>query len=360
MSASVFTHPVLAGLFGDEEIESYLTAAAEIDAMLAFEAALAAAEAEAGLIAAKSVTAIQARIAAFAPDIDALSAGVAQDGVVVPALLKQLRSGLAEEAGRDLHKGATSQDAIDASMAMRFQGISFAIDRRLEALVDALAGWRIRDGERTVMAHTRMQAARPTVFARKLSSWSDPLVRCRLRRQEFAPRAFALRMGGATGDRSGFGPDPDAVCDAVAERLKLWPAPTSLHSERDGIVELAGWLSLVTGALGKFGADVTLALQSEVGEMSLAGGGGSSAMPHKNNPVGAELLVTLARFNATLVSGLHDGLVHENERSGAAWSLEWMLLPQMAMAAGAATKTALDLVGKLSLAAAKEGDAPRA
>ena len=73
-------------------------------------------------------------------------------------------------------------------------------------------------------------------------------------------------------------------------------------------------------------------------------------MPHKNNPVGAEILVTLARFNATLVSGMHQALVHENERSGAAWSLEWMLLPQMAMAAGAATRTAEALIGQLQLA----------
>ena len=356
MSASVFNHPILAGLFGDEEIESYLTPAADIDAMLAFEAALAEADVDAGLIGASSATAITARTSAFAPDLDALAAGMARDGVVVPALLKQLRSGLSEPVSRDLHKGATSQDVMDASMAMRFQGISFVIDRRLEAVVDALAGWRIRDGERQVMAHTRMQAARRVPFSRKLASWSDPLVRCRLRREEIAPRAFALRMGGATGDRSGFGPNPDALCDAVAARLKLWPAPTALHCERDGIVDLADWLSLVTGALGKFGADVTLALQSEVAELALAGGGGSSAMPHKNNPVGAELLVTLARFNATLVSGLHHSLVHENERSGAAWSLEWMLLPQMAMATGAATRTALDLLGQLSLTAADGKD----
>ena len=111
-------------------------------------------------------------------------------------------------------------------------------------------------------------------------------------------------------------------------------------------------LSLITGALGKFGQDVVLSLQNEVGELALQEGGGSSAMPHKQNPVGAEVLVTLARFNATLVSGLHQSLVHENERSGAAWTLEWMILPQMAMAAGAATRTAQDLLGRLSLAEA--------
>ena len=70
-------------------------------------------------------------------------------------------------------------------------------------------------------------------------------------------------------------------------------------------------------------------------------------MPHKQNPVGAEVLVTLARFNATLLAGMHQSLVHENERSGAAWTLEWMLLPQMAVATGAALRNAMALLDGL-------------
>ena len=71
-------------------------------------------------------------------------------------------------------------------------------------------------------------------------------------------------------------------------------------------------------------------------------------MPHKVNPVGAETLVALARFNATLVAGMHQSLVHENERSGAAWTLEWMILPQMVMACAAALRVAEAVVGQIS------------
>ena len=66
-------------------------------------------------------------------------------------------------------------------------------------------------------------------------------------------------------------------------------------------------------------------------------------MPHKRNPVIAEVLVALARFNATQLSGMHQALVHEQERSGAAWTLEWMLLPQMVMATAAALRLAIEL-----------------
>lgn len=82
-------------------------------------------------------------------------------------------------------------------------------------------------------------------------------------------------------------------------------------------------------------------------EIVLAGGGSSSAMPHKQNPVAAEILVTLARFNATQLSGIHQALVHEQERSGSAWTLEWLILPQMAGATAAALRLAAELAGNI-------------
>ena len=70
-------------------------------------------------------------------------------------------------------------------------------------------------------------------------------------------------------------------------------------------------------------------------------------MPHKSNPVGAEVLVALARFNAAQAGGLQQAMVHEQERSGAAWTLEWLLLPPMLTATAAALRTALDLAGSI-------------
>jgi 3-carboxy-cis,cis-muconate cycloisomerase len=160
------------------------------------------------------------------------------------------------------------------------------------------------------------------------------------------PRLLVVQFGGAVGTLDKLGGKGAAAVAALAGRLDLGVPERAWHSQRDGFAELAGWLSLVTGSLGKLGLDV--ALMAMAGDVVLAHGGGSSAMPHKSNPVGAEVLVTLARFNATLVGGMHGALVHEQERSGAAWMLEWMLLPQMLTAAAASLRTATALLGQIS------------
>jgi 3-carboxy-cis,cis-muconate cycloisomerase len=133
----------------------------------------------------------------------------------------------------------------------------------------------------------------------------------------------------------------------LAAALGLGVSPGPWHSARDTVAELAGWLSLTTASLAKIGTDVLLLAQSEVAEVRLAEGGGSSTMPQKANPVAAEALVTLGRVNADGLSTLHHAVIHAHERDGAAWAAEWLALPPMMTCAGAATRTALDLLDGL-------------
>ena len=145
-----------------------------------------------------------------------------------------------------------------------------------------------------------------------------------------------------------FGPQGIAVMEGVAHELGLTVPVKPWHSERDGMAELAGWLSLVTGSLGKMGGDLILTGRSESGEVRAGEGGGSSTMPQKANPVAAETLLSLARFNAGQVGTVHQALLHAEERDCAAWSLEWMTLPQMIVATGAALQHALQLAHSLT------------
>lgn len=345
MTLSPFDHPFLSGLFGDAEIASLFSAEADIAAMIRFERALALAEADCGILAVDIAETIDAALGTFVPDMAALADGMARDGVVVPAFVRQMRAAVGGVAAEKVHFGATSQDVIDTSLVLRLKVANDIIQARLDALIGDLDGLLERDGDKLLMAHTRMQAAIEIKAADRIGAWRSPLERTRSRLAHFAVDGFALQFGGAAGTLERFGDDGPALRAALAGRLGLHDQ-AQWHSQRDMITEFGGLLSLVTGSLGKIGQDISLLAEAGA-EISLAGGGGSSAMPHKQNPVAAELLVTLARFNATQVSALHQSLVHEQERSGAAWMLEWMTLPPTVLATASALRTARRLLGDI-------------
>lgn len=351
MTVSPFDHPILSGLLGDGEVAAHFSTEAEIAAFIRFESALAEAEAAEGVIPVAAGRAIADALATFRPDIARLRQETARDGVVVPELVRQMRAAVGEPHQKYVHFGATSQDVIDTGLVLRIVPVLDIFADRLDALIDMLAELDASQGQVPVMAHTRMQAAIPVTASRKIASWRDPLIRHRSRLMSIRDQVAVLHFGGAAGTLEKLDGRGGDVAEEASVWLGLRALPRARHSERDGFAELASFLSLLTGSLGKIGQDIALMAQNEVGEIRLASGGGSSAMPHKVNPVGAEMLVTLARFNATLVSGMHQALVHENERSGSAWTLEWMLLPQMVVATGAALRGAVQLLPAISFVA---------
>jgi 3-carboxy-cis,cis-muconate cycloisomerase len=336
---------LLSGLLEDAEISALLGPDAQIAAMLAFEIALAQAEAEHGVIPVAAADAIAATLGGFHPDIVSLKASAEQDGVVVPELVRQMRKAVGDTYGAYVHHGATSQDVIDTALIMQVRACLELLERRLNSLVGAFDSLTGRLGSRRLMGHTRMQPAIGITVADRIASWSGPLQRHLVRLDSLRQSVLVVQFGGAAGTLDRLGGAALPVRAALARRLDLLDAP-QWHSQRDRVAELGNWLSQVTGSLGKFGRDIALMAQAGT-EIGLSGGGGSSAMPNKQNPVDAEVLVAMARFNATQLSGLHHALVHEQERSGAAWTLEWMILPQMIMAAGASTRLAARLAGNV-------------
>ncbi len=340
---SAFDHPWLSGLFADEEIAALWSADVQLAHMIAFEAAWSRHGYLAGLWSEADGTRAASAIEAVSLAPAELREGTARDGVCVPALVRLLKDLTGESA---IHKGATSQDVIDTATVLSLVQSLDVIDQRLAALRQTLGDLETRFGERSLMGRTRMQAAVPITVADRVQTWRLPLETHRGRLAQLQPRVALVQIGGAAGNRTALGDGTDTFCTAVAQELGLGTSPRAWHAMRDGLAEAASTLSLITGTLGKMGQDICLMAQQGIDEITLAGGGGSSAMPHKQNPVLAELLVTLARFNAVQLSGMHHALIHEQERSGAAWALEWMLLPQMVQATGRALDGAIDLVGQ--------------
>lgn len=327
----MFTHPWFSGLFGDDEIESIWSAERALDHMLAFEAAYSRGLGEVGTVSTADAQAAADLITRTRPSLPSLQAGTMEDGLPVPALVRSLRS----EAGplaAAIHTGTTSQDVMDTALAMTLQETSGLLQSRLSELSAALDGLTARFGARNLMGRTRMQAALPIVVSHRLANWNAPLVAHQKRLETLRPGTECVQLSGPVGDGQTLGPRQAELAAFVAATLGLNLPDHNWHTDRAGLVEYAGLLSLLTGSLGKMGQDICLMALQGIDEISLSGGGTSSAMPHKQNPILAELLVTLARFNATQVSAMHQCLVHEQERSGSAWSLEWMILPNMAKA----------------------------
>lgn len=118
-------------------------------------------------------------------------------------------------------------------------------------------------------------------------------------------------------------------------------------------MELGAWVARLTGALSKIGHDVALMAQQGLDAVDLPEGGRSSAMTHKSNPVKAEILMALGRDTSVQLGALYLAQEHEQERSGSAWALEWMVLPRIMEAGGAALLRTQDLLNDLSFTSPK-------
>jgi 3-carboxy-cis,cis-muconate cycloisomerase len=189
----------------------------------------------------------------------------------------------------------------------------------------------------------------------KVAGWLAPLVRHVERLEEISSRLLVVQFGGAAGTLAALENKGLRVAEELAKELKLGLPAIPWHAQRDSIVEFAGWLSLVTGSLGKMAQDIILLAQSEVGEVGESGEegrGGSSTMPQKSNPITSELILAAARTNASLLSAMHHALIQEHERATHGWQVEWLTLPQMVLLTGGALKHALYLAKNLQVDAA--------
>ncbi|MGI9485377.1 MAG: 3-carboxy-cis,cis-muconate cycloisomerase [Geminicoccaceae bacterium] len=349
MTFSLFDHPHFKTLLGRDDLSMLFTAEAEIDAMLRFEATLALAEADAGVIPEAAATAIADAIGAFRPDTRMLQAGVVRDGLVVPTLIAALRETLAEPHRPHVHFGATSQDVIDTGLVLRLKAASALLRDDICSVIARLDQLTQEYGSQPLMGRTRMQRALEVRVADRIGIWGRPLLHHLDALDQLEERLFVVQFGGPVGTLETFGKKGPEVRAHLAKRLALGNPGCCWHTDRGRIADFAGWLSKVSGSLGKIGQDVTLMAQNEIGDATIGDGGHSSAMPHKRNPVRAELLVTLARYNAGELGAVQQALVHECERSGSAWALEWLALPMMVATTGAALANAIAMLGDLEI-----------
>ena len=341
---SRFLRSVFGELFSDEAIAASWGGPAFTAHMVAFEAAWTRALRDTGVATAEDADVALAALDRF-DGLDLGPAGAA-DGVPVPALVRALRKGLEDGPAKAIHTGATSQDVMDSAMALTLVQVHGDLVERLTTIAARLEDLAQAFGDRPMMARTRMQAALPAYAGLRIEAWWR-LVQGQITRADAVRAEIAtVQVGGAIGRRDAPDGRGQEVAGKVATDLGLALVPVR-HVDRSGPVSFGHWLTLVSGSMGKIGQDIALMAQQGVDEIGLRGGGGSSAMPHKQNPVAAEAMVSLARYVAVQQGALAQAMIHEQERSGTAWALEWMTLPVMAEATGAALNAGLNILDQI-------------
>ncbi len=330
--------------------ESAFEPPAFLAAMLAFEAALAEAQAAEGLIPARSAEAIRLATGGVKIDVDALVAEGKRNATLVVPFVKFLKAEVKRvdaDAVAHVHFGTTTQDVLDTAMALCLKPCLEEADRTLEATVRSLARLA-REHRATPMAgRTLMQSAIPITAGLKIARWAHALAHDRDRLAEATEAGLAVQLGGPVGALEAFRGRGAAVRHRVALVLGLADAP-AWHAHRSAWIDLLDRVGLVVLTSGKIARDVSLLMQPEVGEMreqpAQEGVGGSSAMPHKRNPVGCVHALAAATRIPGLLATLHAASVAEHERALGGWQAELEIVPDIAGALGRALDF-LDTIG---------------
>src|SRR3954454_12985912 len=344
------------GVLARGRVKAEISDRAWLAAMLDAEAALARAQARAGLIS----DADAAAIADAATDPDrfdpgAIGAEAAKTGNPVVPLVKALTDAVDGDAAGQVHRGATSQDILDsAAMLVSFRALGPLLDD-LDAAAAAAAG--LADEHRaTVMAgRTLMQQALPIAFGLKAAEWLAGLDEAAARLREVRSSRPAAELGGAAGTLASLGDAGPEVLAAYAEELGLDEPVIAWHTIRTRPAELAGALGVAAGVIAKTGRDVVLMAQTEVGEVreGVPGRGGSSTLPHKRHPVAAISAVACAMRPPALVASLLSAMAHEHERAAGPWHAEWRPFCELLEAVGSAAAWLRDCLEHLEVDAAR-------
>ncbi|HXJ04154.1 MAG TPA: 3-carboxy-cis,cis-muconate cycloisomerase [Candidatus Acidoferrum sp.] len=329
-------------LFRSQVVEKVFSNRATLQGMLDFEAALARAEARAGFIPASAAPAIEAKCRAELYDMTALAGAGSNAGNLAIPLVKQLTllvSQKEKDAARYVHWGATSQDAIDTGRVLQLRQALALISIELDLLAAVLGDLVHKHRTTLIPARTWMQQALPTTLGLILAGWLDAIDRHRGRLAETQARCLTLQFGGAVGTMAALGKRGLEVAANLAKDLQLPLPELPWHSHRDRMAEIATTLGLCCGTLGKIARDISLHMQTEVGEVfepSTEGRGGSSTLPHKHNPVTCAVVLSAAGRVPPLVGTMLAAQVQEQERGLGGWHAEWETLPEIVrLAAGA-------------------------
>jgi adenylosuccinate lyase len=310
-----YTLPEMGAIWTDE---------ARFEAMLRVELAVSRAQAARGTVPADALAALEARATVNPERIAEIEKTTDHD---VIAFVSQVAETVGPE-GRYLHLGLTSSDVVDTALALQLRDAGELLIRSLDGLLTALIARARSEADTLMMGRTHSVHAEPITFGLKLAGWAFEVERGRRRLTEAVDEIATGKISGPVGTYSHLGPDVEA--EVLAELgLHADPASTQIV-QRDRHAALLTAIAIVGGSIERFATEIRNLQHTEIGEVMepfKAGQKGSSAMPHKRNPIVAERIAGLARLlRGYAATALEDQpLWHERDISHS--SAERVILP---------------------------------
>ena len=330
MASTVFDSALFRDMFGTAEMRDIFSDEALVGRYLEAEAALARAQARAGVVPKDAAEAIDAASRSLKIDYDKLRHETELVGYPILPLVHQL-SAAAGEAGRFVHWGATTQDIMDTGNVLQIRAALSIIERDLREIGNILADMARKYRDTPMAGRTHLQQALPVTFGYKAAVWLSSIDRHIERIEQARPRVLVGEFSGAAGTLASIGEGGLEMQKLFCEELGLDQPSITWHVARDGIAEAVTVLGLITGTLGKIATDVMMMSATEFGEVSepfVPGRGASSTMPQKRNPISSELMLAAAKAVRQHVATMLDGIIHDFERATGPWHLEWISLPE--------------------------------
>lgn len=338
--------------FYARDLSDLFSARESIAKLLEVEAALATAQAAAGVIPKTAAKVIVDCCLVDVIDVLSLKNDIVLGGNVAIPLVKQLTKVIKNrdfEASKYVHLGATSQDIIDTATILTIKEYSVWLEEKLNALESALVDLTKTHIHTLMMGRTLLQQAKPTTFGIKTAGWLESVFRSKTKLAEMKSRLLCIQLGGAVGN--GNANITTSVQEKMADALGL-KAAFPWQSQRDSLAEFASFLGILSGSLGKMAKDISLLMQTEVAEVfegAAEGKGGSSTMPHKRNPVSCALILGNATRTPALVSIMLSAMPQEHERSAGLWHAEWETLTTLMQLAAGSVEKSVDLISNLEV-----------
>ena len=331
MTFSALDSALLGPLFATDAMRACFSDEARLAAMLEAEAALARVQAGFGLAPEGLAAAIEA-VTPGGLDMAALGRQTALAGVPTIPFTKAVQERLPPELERAFHKGATTQDILDTALVLQSRCALRLVAAELDMVLAGLSRLAISYRATPCVGRTYGQHAAPVTFGFKAAVWLAGVAEAADRLPGVRRRLLTASLGGPVGTLAGLGKHGPEVLDAFARELDLGTSPLAWHARRGRVAEAGAWIAGVVGALGKMATDVAQLCSTEVGEVAepyVPGRGGSSAMPHKRNPVSCTVILAAHAAAPAHVTTLFAAIAVQHERPIGLWHAEWHALPPL-------------------------------